>query len=140
MTQPLAPDRLWRLLDEAVRPVTPHPGTFGRICWGVRRRRMVRRAGVALLASLTIAGGSVTGLTLTLGSAPVMSAAAAGPDTVEQSASGSLDYLNPVTEGKRGIRRDSGTSPAAIAAANQDPAGPCRWVPPARPPVPSCPR
>jgi hypothetical protein len=138
MTQPLAPERLRRLLDQAVQPVTPHPGTFGRICWGVRRRRMVRRAGVALLAGLTIAGGSVTGLTLT--SAPVMSAAASGPDTVEQSASGSLDYLNPVTEGKRGIRPDSGTSQAAVAAANQDLAGPCRWAPPARPPLPSCPR
>jgi len=85
MTPPLSPERLTRLLDEAVRPVTVRPGTFDRIRQGARRRRTARRAGVVLLAAALIAGGTLTALMVTPGGSPARisslasSAAKAGP-------------------------------------------------------------
>ena len=67
MTPPLSPERLTRLLDDAVRPVTARPGAFDRIRQGTRRRRMARRAGVVLLAAAVIAGATATALVLTPG-------------------------------------------------------------------------
>lgn len=62
MTAPLTPERLARLLDEAVQTVTQRPGTFDRISRGIRRRRVARRASVPLLAAAMIAIGGVTAL------------------------------------------------------------------------------
>src|SRR5579863_3002421 len=71
MTPPLSPERLTRLLDDAVRPVTARPGTLDRIRQGTRRRRTARRAGVVMLAAAVIAAGTVTALVVTAGSGPV---------------------------------------------------------------------
>jgi len=70
MTPPLSPERLTRLLDDAVRPVTARPGSLDRIRQGTRRRRTSRRAGVVLLAAAVIAGGTATALVLTPGGGP----------------------------------------------------------------------
>jgi len=70
MTPPLSPERLTRLLDEAVRPVTARPGTFDRIRHGARRRRTARRAGIVMLAAALIAGGTLTALMVTPGGSP----------------------------------------------------------------------
>ena len=70
MTPPLSPERLTRLLDDAVRPVTARPGALDRIREGTRRRRAARRAGVGLLTAAVIAGGTATALVLTLGGGP----------------------------------------------------------------------
>jgi hypothetical protein len=70
MTPPLSPERLTRLLDDAVRPVTARPGSLDRIREGTRRRRPPRRAGVVALAAAVIAGGTATALVLTSGGGP----------------------------------------------------------------------
>jgi hypothetical protein len=70
MTPPLSPERLTRLLDDAVRPVTARPGSLDRIREGTRRRRPPRRAGVVALAAAVIAGGTATALVLTSGAGP----------------------------------------------------------------------
>ncbi len=70
MTPPLSPERLTRLLDDAVRPVTAHPGALDRIRQGTRRRRTTRRAGAVLIAAAVIAAGTVTALVLTPGGGP----------------------------------------------------------------------
>jgi hypothetical protein len=67
---PLSPERLTRLLDDAVRPVTARPGALDRIRQGTRRRRTARRAGAVLIAAAVIAGGTVTALALTPGGGP----------------------------------------------------------------------
>ena len=64
---PVSPERLARLLDEAVSQVTAPPGTFDRIRHGIRRRRWRRRIGAALFSAALLAGGSVTVLTVTPG-------------------------------------------------------------------------
>jgi len=58
MTPPLSPERLTRLLHDAVQPVTAHPGALDRIRRGARRRRATRRTGAVLLAAAVIAGGA----------------------------------------------------------------------------------
>ena len=70
MTPPLSPERLTRLLDDAVRPVTARPGSLDRIREGTRRRRPPRRAGVVALAAAVIAGATATALVLTSGGGP----------------------------------------------------------------------
>ncbi len=70
MTPPLSPERLTRLLDDAVRPVTARPGALDRIRRGARRRRTAHRAGAVLLAVAVIAGGTATALVVTPGGGP----------------------------------------------------------------------
>jgi hypothetical protein len=70
MTPPLSPERLTRMLDDAVRPVTARPGALDRIRHGARRRRTARRAGVALLTAAVIASGTATALVVTSGGGP----------------------------------------------------------------------
>jgi hypothetical protein len=70
MTPPLDPERLARMLDDAVRPVTARPGAFDRIRQGARRRRTARRAGAVLLAATVIAGGTATALIVIPGGGP----------------------------------------------------------------------
>jgi hypothetical protein len=62
---PLGPERLAKLLDDAVRHVTVRPDAFDRIRRGVRRRRTARRVGGLLLAVAVLAGGGSTALALT---------------------------------------------------------------------------
>ena len=63
MTPPLNPERLTRLLDDAVRPVTARPDALDRIRQGTRRRRRTaHRAGVVLLTAAVLAVGIVTAL------------------------------------------------------------------------------
>lgn len=86
MTPPLSPERLTRLLDDAVRPVTARPGALDRIRQGAPRRHTARRAAVVVLAAAMVAGGTATALVVTTGgpariasppaSAPVFSSAA----------------------------------------------------------------
>jgi hypothetical protein len=71
MTPPLSPERLTRLLDDAVRPVTARPGAFDRIRAGTtRRRRTAPRAAVVLVAAAVIAGGTATAVVVTMGGGP----------------------------------------------------------------------
>ena len=85
MTEPLNPDRLTRLMHDAVQRVSVPPGTLDRIHQGVRRRRAVRHAGAAVLAAAVIAGGSVTAVA-------VASGGAAGPGATSSAGT------NPVAE------------------------------------------
>ena len=66
----LSPERLARLLDEAVGQVTPAPGTLDRIRHGVRRRRWLRRAGAALVSAVVLGGGGATVLAVAPGARP----------------------------------------------------------------------
>ena len=95
MTAPLSPDRLARLLDDAVRPVTARPGALDRIRRGVRRRRAVRRAGALLAAAALIAGGGVTARALTRGTLPrgAGAKAALAPHLVSPPASGGAPHV-----------------------------------------------
>ncbi|MGH3254499.1 MAG: hypothetical protein ACRDOU_03690 [Streptosporangiaceae bacterium] len=72
MTPPLSPERLTRLLDDAVRPVTARPGALDRIREGStrRRRRTAPRAAVVLLAAAVIAGGTAAAVVVTSGGGP----------------------------------------------------------------------
>lgn len=70
MTPPLSPERLTRLLDDAVRPVTARPDALDRIRQGTRRRRTPRRAGVVLLTAAVLAVGTVTALLIAPGGGP----------------------------------------------------------------------
>ena len=70
MTPPLSPERLTRLLDDAVRPVTARPDALDRIRQGTRRRRTPRRAGVVLLTAAVLALGTVTALLIAPGGGP----------------------------------------------------------------------
>ena len=72
MTAPprLSPERLARLLDDAVGQVTAVPGTLERIHRGIRRRRWLRRSGAALLSAALLAGGGVAVLTVAPGGGP----------------------------------------------------------------------
>jgi len=90
----LSPERLARLLDQAVGHVTPAPGTLDRIHRGVRRRRWRRRIGAGLFSAALLVGGSVTVLTVTPGGVlagpqaiapPSGSAAAASPSSAPTS-------------------------------------------------------
>jgi len=93
----LSPERLARLLDQAVGQVTPAPGALDRIYHGIRRRRWRRRIGAALFSAALLVGGSVTVLTVTPGGVlagpqaiapPSASAAAASPGSAPASATG----------------------------------------------------
>jgi hypothetical protein len=79
VTEPLSPDRLTRLMHDAVRQVTVPPDSLDRIHHGVRRRRAVRHAGAAVLVAAVLAGGSVTTLA-------VMSGGGAGPGAAASNA------------------------------------------------------
>jgi len=70
MTPPLSPERLTRLLDDAVRPVTARPDALDRIRQGTRRRRTPRRAGVVLLTAAVVAVGTVTAVLIAPGGGP----------------------------------------------------------------------
>jgi hypothetical protein len=67
MNEPLGPDRLTRLMHDAVRQVTVPPDTLDRIHQGVRRRRAVRQAAAAMLGAAVLAGGGVTAAVVTSG-------------------------------------------------------------------------
>jgi hypothetical protein len=106
MTPPLSPERLTRLLDDAVRPVTARPGALDRIRHGVRRRRTARRAGVVVLAAALVAGGTATALVMTPGggparitafgpSAPVSSAAAKAAPPIGRTRTAALPAAAP---------------------------------------------
>jgi hypothetical protein len=75
----LSPERLARLLDQAVGQVTPAPGTLDRIHCGVRRRRWLRRAGAVMLSAAVLAGAGVTVLTVAPGSGSAAPAGASSP-------------------------------------------------------------
>lgn len=94
---PVSPERLARLLDEAVSQVTAPPGTFDRIRHGIRRRRWRRRIGAAVFSAALLAGGSVTVLTVTPGGVlagpqaigpPSVSAATGSPNSAPTSVTG----------------------------------------------------
>jgi hypothetical protein len=87
MTPPLSPEHLKRLLDDAVRPVTPQAGAFERIRHGVRRRRTAHRAGAVLLTAAVIAGGTAIALVVTPGAGPARVGAVPPPASVASSAS-----------------------------------------------------
>ena len=72
MTAPprLSPERLARLLDDAVGQVTAVPGTLDRIHRGIRRRRWLRRSGAALLSAALLAGGGAAVLAVAPGGGP----------------------------------------------------------------------
>jgi hypothetical protein len=70
MTPPLSPERLTRLMDDAVRPVTARPGALDRIRQGTRRRRTASRARIVLLTAAVLAIGTGTALLITPGSGP----------------------------------------------------------------------
>ncbi len=84
---PLSPERLTRMLDDAVRPVTARPGALDRIRHGARRRRTARRAGVALLTAAVIAGGTATALVVTSGGGPARVGALSPSGSVSSSRS-----------------------------------------------------
>jgi hypothetical protein len=79
MNEPLGPDRLSRLMHDAVRQVTVPPDTLDRIHQGVRRRRAVRQAAAAMLGAAVLAGGGLTAVAVTSGGAgPGAAASEAG--------------------------------------------------------------
>ena len=92
----LSPERLARLLDQAVGQVTPAPGALDGIYHGIRRRRWRRRIGAAVFSAALLVGGSVTVLTVTPGGvlagpqaiAPPSASAAASPGSAPASATG----------------------------------------------------
>jgi hypothetical protein len=90
MTEPLSPDRLTRLMHDAVQPVNVPPDTLDRIHQGVRRRRAVRQAGAAVLAAAVIAGGSVTAVT-------VASGGGAGPGATSSAGTGPVAEATPTS-------------------------------------------
>ena len=82
MTEPLSPDRLTRMMHDAVQLVAVPPDTLDRIHQGVRRRRAVRHAGAAMLAAAVLAGGSVTAVAVASGGAGPGAASNAGTSPV----------------------------------------------------------
>jgi len=97
MTEPLGPDRLTRLMHDAVQRVTVPPDALDRIHQGVRRRRAVRHAGAAVLAAAVIAGGSVTAMAVTSGGAGpgATSSAGTGPVAAPTATSALADLAAP---------------------------------------------
>jgi hypothetical protein len=99
MTEPLSPDRLTRLMHDAVRQVTVPPDTLDRIHQGVRRRRAVRQGAAAVLAAAVLAGGSVTGLVVAsgggAGSGPAVSQAGTAPVAAPTATSALADLAAP---------------------------------------------
>jgi hypothetical protein len=77
MTEPLSPDRLTRMMHDAVQHVTVPADTLDRIHQGVRRHRAVRQAGAAALAVVALAGGGATVLVVASGGGPAGPRAAA---------------------------------------------------------------
>jgi hypothetical protein len=90
MTEPLSPDRLTRLMHDAVQRVTVPPDTLDRIHQGARRRRAVRHAGAAVLAAAVIAGGSVTAVA-------VASGGGAGPGATSSAGTGPVAGATPTS-------------------------------------------
>ena len=98
MTEPISPDRLTRLMHDAVRQVTVPPDTLDRIHQGVRRRRAVRQGAAAVLAAAVLAGGSVTGLVVASGGAgpaPTVSKAGTAPVAAPTATSALADLAAP---------------------------------------------
>jgi hypothetical protein len=96
MTEPLSPDRLTRLLHDAVQRVTVPPDTLDRIHQGVRRRRAVRHTGAAVLAAAMLAGGSVTAVVVTSGGVGgAASNAGTGPVAAPTATSALADLAAP---------------------------------------------
>jgi len=93
MTEPISPDRLSRLMHDAVRRVTVPPDTLDRIHQGVRRRRAVRQGAAAVLAAAVLAGGSVTGLVVASGGG-----AGPAPNRREAIKNGKYEQSNRVEE------------------------------------------
>jgi hypothetical protein len=120
MTPPLSPERLTRLLDDAVRPVTAQPGALDRIREGLRRRRKARRAGVVLLTAAVIAGGTATALVVTTGGGPARIAsppASAPPFSAHSQASSSAN-----SRAEAGAPPAGQTGTAAVPTAALSPA------------------
>ena len=99
MTEPISPDRLSRLMHDAVGRVTVPPDTLDRIHQGVRRRRAVRQGAAAVLAAAVLAGGSVTGLVVASGGgagpAPTVSKAGTAPVAGPTATSALADLAAP---------------------------------------------
>lgn len=109
----LSPERLARLLDEAVGQVTPAPGTLDRIRHGVRRRRWLRRAGAALLSAVVLGGGGATVLAVAPGGGPAGLGAIGSPTppVTASTATVSSDAGAALSPGT-GIRWPSGATAA----------------------------
>jgi len=69
MNAPMDPDRLARLMEDAVGAIRPRPEALDKIRRGARRRQFVRRAVTAACALAVVAGGAVAYATVR-GSAP----------------------------------------------------------------------
>jgi hypothetical protein len=99
MNEPLGPDRLTRLMHDAVRQVTVPPDTLDRIHQGVRRRRAVRQAAAAMLGAAVLAGGGVTAAVVTSGGGAgpgaVSSEAGTAPVTAPTATSALADLAAP---------------------------------------------
>jgi len=72
MSAPIDPERLARLMDDAVGAVRPRPEALDKIRRGARRRQFMHRAVAAACALAVIAGGAVAYATVR-GSAPITS-------------------------------------------------------------------
>jgi hypothetical protein len=59
MNNPMDPDRLTTMMDDAVASVRPRADALSTIRKGVRRRRVMHRVAVAAVAIAVIAGGAV---------------------------------------------------------------------------------
>lgn len=104
MTAPprLSPERLARLLDDAVGQVTAVPGTLDRIHHGIRRRRSLRRSGAALLAAALLAGGGAAVLTVAPGGGPAgPTAAVSSPRAAVLPEAGGLAQSSPASRPPR---------------------------------------
>jgi hypothetical protein len=87
--EPLDPERLARMLDDAVRPVAARADAFDRIRQRARRRRRSRRAGVALLTAAVIAGGTAAALVVIPGAGPARIGSLASSATASSTAASS---------------------------------------------------
>jgi len=77
MNAPMDPERLARLMEDAVGAVRPRPEALDLIRRGARRRRAVHRAVAAAAAFVVIAGGAIAYATVR-GSAPPPAGPATG--------------------------------------------------------------
>jgi hypothetical protein len=133
MNEPLGPDRLSRLMHDAVRQVTVPPDTLDRIHQGVRRRRAVRQAAAAMLGAAVIAGGGLTAVVVTSGGAgPGAAASEAGtaPVAAPTATSALADLAAPA-------RIQPYLPPPSLSAVNGKPVGNGSTQPAAPSPFPN---
>jgi hypothetical protein len=136
MTPPMSPERLTRLLDDAVRPVTARPGALERIRQGTtRRRRTGRRAGIVLLTAAVLAVGIVTALLITPGSGParVGSLASSAANSQARSSANSRAEAGapPAGQTRTAAQPTAALSAAPSAAQSAQPTAALSSAPPA---------